>query len=109
MEPFPSPCGAVEPGIAALVERARENQTPAMTLEEVQRVGALDPVAYEIDVESHAGKPVQYSLDEEKDGPKIAEIVESLKVLGIHTHTHTHTHTRTHTHTHTYLFTPTIG
>ena len=95
MEHFEAPCGGTEPGLVTLVERARQNQTPAMTLEEVQRVGALDPVAYEIDTDIQGGKPVVYSLDEAKDGPKIAEIVENLKVLDIH---NTHTHTLKHTH-----------
>ena len=80
MESFETPCGGEEPGLAVLVERAIQKGTPPMTLEEVQRVGALDPVAYEIDVDVQGGKPVTYSLDESKDGPKIAKIVHTLKV-----------------------------
>ena len=92
MEPFESPCGAKEPGLAALVDQARKNQTPAMTLEEVQRVGALDPVAYEIDIDIEDGQPLTYSLDKKEDGTRIVKIVEGLKVRDIPTHSQ---HTRT--------------
>ena len=103
METFESPCGGVEPGLAMLVQRAWETKAPPMTLEEVQRVGALDPVAYEIDTDIENGKPVIYSLDETNDGPKIAEIVETLRVVHTLTTLNTHTlkHTRTNTDIHT--------
>ena len=80
MESFVAPSGGNEPGLAALVERAWQNKTPAMTLEEVQRCGALDPVAYQIDTDTENGKPLSYSLDNRQDGEKISEIVSSLKV-----------------------------
>ena len=104
MEAFESPCGSHEPGLVTLVQRALENNTPVMTLEEIQRVGALDPVAYEIDTDTEHDKPVVYSLDKATDGPKIAEIVKSFKVLDVfkssvclcvfcvHTYLHRYTH-----------------
>ena len=104
MEPFESPCGSNEPGLAALVDRAWQNNTPAMTLEEVQRVGALDPVAYEIDTDIEGGKPVIYSLDNKEDGPKIMEIVGNFKVNpnpNPNRNTRALKHTRTFTDIHT--------
>ena len=66
-------------------ERERERERDCVCVcvccvEEVQRAGALDPVAYQIDQVIQGGKPVVYSLDNRNDGPKIAEIVTTLKV-----------------------------
>ena len=75
LESFQSPCGAFEPGIVQLVERADRLNTPSMTVEEVQRLGAIDPVAVAID----RTKPwLRVSNDE--DGPKILNIIKNFKV-----------------------------
>ena len=90
-------------------ERERERERDCVCVcvccvEEVQRAGALDPVAYQIDQVIQGGKPVVYSLDNRNDGPKIAEIVTTLKVCvcvcvrwwgggrGTNTHPRTYTH-----------------
>ena len=75
-----------------LVQKALETNAPCLTVEQVQRMGALDPVAVQID-------PGPWlSLSESGDGPKIAEIIQQLKVYisQLLTYTsHSLTHSRT--------------
>ena len=81
METFQTPCGGVEPGIFELVTKALEAgpRCPIMTVEEVQRLGALDPVGVEIDTDEWLSieKKPDHMPD---DGPKIMEIVSKLQV-----------------------------
>ena len=75
MESFENPAGGREPGLIDLVQKALETNVPCLTVEQVQRMGALDPVAVQID-------PGPWlSLSEVGDGPKIAEIMQQLKVI----------------------------
>ena len=74
MEPFQSPCGADEPGLVGLVQRALDVDAPCMSVEEVQRLGALDPVGVQID----EGRWL--SLETKEDGPEILSIVNKLKI-----------------------------
>ena len=50
METFKNPSGGNEPGIAALVQKAIDTDADVMTLEEVQRLGAVDPVGIQVDL-----------------------------------------------------------
>ena len=74
MEPFKSPCGADEPGLVGLVQRALDVEAPCMSAEEVQRLGALDPVNVQID----EGRWL--SLENKEDGPEILSIVHKLRI-----------------------------
>ena len=75
MESFVTDCGAEEPGLVDLVQRADEMNIPPMTIEEVQRLGAVDPVAVAADTD----KP-WLSFQNNEDGPKILDIVHQLSV-----------------------------
>jgi len=65
MEAFDNPAGGEEPGIATLVQKALDTDAAVMTLEQVQRLGAVDPVGVQVDLneadwlalENPEGKP----------------------------------------------------
>ena len=59
----------------ALVRRAMRHDAPCMTLEDVQRLGALDPVNVSIDADGPC-----FSLENDEDGPKILEVINQLKI-----------------------------
>ena len=81
MEPHPNACGSDEPGLFGLVTQALDAgpRCPIMTVEEVQRLGALDPVGVEIDTDEWLSieKKAEHMPD---DGPKIMEIISKLQV-----------------------------
>ena len=58
--------GSTEPGLIQLVKRVMRQNPPCMTVEEVQRLGGLDPVSVKIDMEGTC-----LSLEKDKDGPEI--------------------------------------
>ena len=74
MQAFKNPAGGEEPGLIQLVEKARDQKTPAMTLEEFQRHGGVDPVGVKIDKDS------SLSLKKPTDGPAITKIMKKLKI-----------------------------
>ena len=75
MEPFKSTCGADEPGLVGLVQRALDVEAPCMTDQQVQRLGALDPVNVQIDQGNR-----WLSLENKEDGPEILSIVNKLRI-----------------------------
>ena len=95
MESFTLPCGGEEPGLVDLVTQADGKNVPVMTVEEVQRLGALDPVAVKIDEAKEC-----LSMDNNEHGPKITQIIHQLKVTPTLTTTSTLPFTAdTHVHT----------
>ena len=76
MESFTNDSGGEEPGLYNLVDKADKTNSPVMTLEEVQRLGGVDPVSIQLDF----NESEWLSLNKPEDGPKILEIVKQLKV-----------------------------
>ena len=58
-----------------LVRRTMKQKVPCMTIEEVQRLGALDPVNVAIDENDPC-----LSLEKNEDGPEILRIINKLKI-----------------------------
>ena len=84
MESFTTDQGVREPGLVELVERARKADAPVMTVEEVQRLGAIDPVDVQVD------DVPWMTLENADDGPKICKIVQQIKVTKTHQRTLDH-------------------
>ena len=74
LEPFKTECGGEEPGLVTLVERALDEDPPVMTIDQVQRLGTIDPVEVEVD------DVPWLSLDNNDDGPKMLDIAQQLRV-----------------------------
>ena len=67
-----------EPGLVDLVQRALETNAPCVTVEQVQRMGALNPVAVQIN-------PGPWrSLNKAEEGAKFAQIIQQPKVFFTH-------------------------